>query len=590
MEVYLKRTHVSLTILLLILWFHFACSSSNYKQAVEFRETGRQEQGIAFFRERLKNESNALALFDVHRLILQYHNDLDRLEEGVALYSGFRDFALTNYIHGLRAQHYGLHTQAVSNFRAALTKRPKEYAIWYDLAVSYMRLGPRFYREARGALAQVYKRKKDFAPALHDMALMYGYGWGGPETGMAWMSEAVRSYYPVERTAIVDAKITLALFAEKSGDYRRARDVYRTLGDDSFEKVIRTGDPGEAFFRTGDRSRALDIWQRALDTLGYQSPRGRHFFKKLYGARQGIVDFTGVKYHYSTVESLQEITPRFVFASESEPYYETNQRFTRVSFDRLQSDGLSDLRMGNETWIVQYRGVMTRPMPVRRLLHNRGIARSLQTRDGLSVLVSLQKSRFPVRLPHRHYAGRMQSVDFWREGNPIVGIYRGEEQVARIQLPFVHFHDLVLQDVNGDGLEDIVACGFDAAGNLVLTVHLRTASGWHLFTQQTCDLTNPNNGFVLLDLDGRPGLEMVRFSTATSWADVFQHTANGFVINHHIFPKFAEDFAWRYSFLDQAQINQRMNSPRPSPEEKAALPLLLPQRQVAEGILRSLPR
>ena len=582
----LKRFHIAVTIFPLII--AFACSSSQYKQAVEFRETGRQEQGIAYFRDKMKNESGALALFEVHRLILQYYDTLDRLNEGLALYSGFKDFALTNYINGLRCQYFGLHTQAVSNFRAALSKRPKEYAIWYDLAVSYMRMGPRYYRDARGALAQTQKLNNAFAPALHDMALMYGYGWGGPAAGLAWMSEAARCYFPVEKDTILEAKITMALFAEQCEDYKRARDVYKTLGDDSFEKVIRTGDPGEAYFRTGDRSRALDTWQKALDTLGYQNPRGRHFFKKLYGSRQGMADFTGVKYSYSTIESLQEEFPRFIYASESEPHFDTNQQFTSVSFERLQLDALSDHRIGYETWIVEYRGVSTHPMPVRRLLQNRGIARSLTTKDGLTILVSLQKTKFPVMLPDRNNPGMHRYVDFWREGNPIVAVYKGEEQRARIQLPFLHFHDLVLLDVDGDGREDIVSCGLDAAGNLQLDIRLRTPDGWRLFAQQTCDLANLNNGFVLLDLDGAPGLELISFSTAISWADVWQRTANGFVRNHQIFPKFAEDFVWRYSFLDQAAINQRMYSNKPSPEEKAALPLLLQYRSVAEGIVRSL--
>jgi tetratricopeptide (TPR) repeat protein len=569
---------------LLIVSFQLACASSQYKQAVEFREAGKQEEGIAYFRQKLNTESGALDLFDAHRLILQYHDDLDRLDEGFALYDGFTDFALTNYIQGLRNQYDSLHTQAVENFKAALEVRPKEYAIWYDLAVSYMRMGPKYYREARGALARVYNLNSGFAPAQHDMALMYGFGRGAPAAGMSWMLEAVNKYYPAEKATLADAKITLALFAAQCGEFTKARDAYRSLGDEYFEKAVRAGDPGEAYFRTGDKVRALSAWQKALDVLGYQSSRGRHFFKQLYGSRQGRVDFTGIKFQYATIESLQSPVPRYVYAAESEPVYDTNHK---VSFERLQNDGLDDLKMGYETWTVEYLGISTAPRNVRRPIQNRGIKKSLATKDGLHVFASVQKSRLPVPVPDKDEPGRMKNAEFWREGNTIIAIYEGEEQRARYQLPFAHFHDFVLQDVDGDGKEDIVACGFDVAGNLQIDVRVRAEDSWRLLTQQTCDLQNPHNGFVLLDLDGEPGLELVSFTTLIGWADVYQRTPGGFVKNNALFTKFAEDFAWRYSFLDQAQINQRLASPRISAEEKAALPLLLQYRYTAEGIARS---
>jgi len=581
----LKRVYIFGITALCVLGF--ACSSSQYRQAVAFREAGKHEEGIAYFREKMKTESGALALFDVHRLILQYHDTLNRLDEGIALYKGFQDFALTHYIKGLQCQYEGMHAQAVSNFKLTLEKRPNEYAVWYDLAVSCMRLGPRFYREARGALARACKLKSDFAPALHDMGLMLGYGWGTPATGMAWMRDAVGAYFPVEKESILDAKITLARFAEQSGEYKRALEVYRSMDEASFAKAIRAGDPGEAYFRTGDKARALSAWQKALDILGYQSPRGRHFFKQLYGSRQGAVDFTGVKYKYCTVESLDEQTPRYIFAAEVEPYYDTNQG---IPFAIIKRDGLDDTQYGYETWNVEYLGVTTHPVPVRRLIQNRGVAKSLQTRDGLRVFVSLQKTKFPVMLPDGNHHGKQKSVNFWRETNPIAAIYSGETQLARISLPFAHFHDLVMQDVDGDGREDIVSCGFDAAGNLMLDIRLRAADGWRLFAQQTCDLANPENGFMLLDLDGAPGLELVAFSSPISWADVYQRGAAGFAKNHQIFPNFARDFAWRYSFLDQQEINKRMYSGWRSPEEKAALPLLLQYRYTAESILGSLPQ
>jgi len=299
------------------------------------------------------------------------------------------------------------------------------------------------------------------------------------------------------------------------------------------------------------------------------------------------VDFTGIKYRYCTVESLDERTPRFVFAAEAEPYYDTNQS---IPFAVMKRDGLDDTQYGYETWNVEYLGFTTHPVPVRRLIQNRGIAKSLQTRDGLRVFVSLQKTKFPVTLPGSGAShGAQKSVNFWREGNPIAAVYSGETQLARIQLPFTHFHDLVLQDVNGDGLEDIVSCGFDAAGNLMLDIRLRSSDGdWRLFAQQTCDLAHPENGFMLLDLDGAPGLELVAFTSPISWADVYQRGANGFVKNHRIFPNFVRDFAWRYSFLDQQEINKRVYSEWRSPEEKAALPLLLQYRFTAESIVQSI--
>ncbi len=559
-----------------------ACGSSQYARAVEYRETGRYEEGIAFFRDRLRDESDALSMFDTHRVILQYHEALDRLDDGFALYARFRDPALTNYIAGLRYQYDGMHVYATNAFRRALKTRPDEYAIWYDMAVSLTRMGK--YKEARRILGRVCMLEGSFAPAMYDMGVLYGYGRNEPHVGMSWLLEAIDSYLPVEKNAILDARITMGLFSEMSGEWARARDAYEACGPENFARVIRTGDPGEAWARTGNMQRARELWKKALDILGYQRSRGRHFFKKYYGSRQGLVDYSEVKFRYSTIESRNDDQPRYVFASEQEPIFLTNT--WRAMHDTFQKDGLSDLHFGWDTWYVEYVGVLSRPQPVQTWMQSRGVVSSTNTRDGLSVYLSLQKSSFAVMVPDRVNTGTMKNETFWREGNPRIGLYKGGALVTTLAPVMAHFHRLDIIDVDGDGLDDIVSCGFDALGQLVLDIRIRPNGVWTALPPQTCTLEHPGNGFVLLDLDNRPGLELVAFSGPVSWADVYVRSQRGYDKSNRAFPEFARDFVQRYSFLDQQKIHERLYSEKRTAEEKALLADIQRYRGLAEGVLR----
>lgn len=558
------------------------CGSSYYAKAVEYRETGRLDEGIAWVREKLRDESGALDMFDAHRVVLQFFEALDRLDEGFALYARFRDPALTNYIAGLKFQHEGMHVSATNAFNRALKIRPDEYAIWYDLAVSLTRMGK--YKEARQILGRVYRLNDSFAPAIYDMAVLYGYGRNEPAAGMSWLVEALDTYYPFEKNAILDARITLGLFSELSGEWARARDTYEACGPENFARVIRTGDPGEAWARTGNIAHARELWQKALDILGYQNARGRHFFKKFHGSRQGLVDFSEIKFKYATIESRHEDLPRFVFASEQEPVFLTNTWGPMHAV--FQKDGMSDLHFGWDTWYVEYVGILSRPQPVQAWIQTRGVVSMTNTRDGLRAYVSLQKSSFDVQVPDRENPGSYKTETFWREGNPKIGLYQGTRLVANFSPVMMHFHSLVVADVDGDGLDDLVSCGFDGAGQLVLDIRVRSGGNWKALAPMTCGLENPANGFVLLDLDNKPGMELVTFSGLISWADVHVLGQHGYQKNNLVFPEFARDFSRRYSFLDQQKINERLYSDKRTAEEKAFVTAIGQYRSIADGIVR----
>lgn len=568
---------IALSCLLAVL----SCGSSYYKNAVEYRDTERPADGIAFFRDKLDSESAALDLFDVHRLILQYYDAIDKLDDGFALYARFRDKALTNYIAGLRYQYEGLNARAVDCFKKTAELLPDEYALWYDMSVSYSRLGK--LREARGALARSLSINDGFAPALHDMGVLYGYGRNEPHAGASWLVEAIDNYLPVEKNSILDAQITLAVFAAAAGDYERARDVYARVINQNFERTVRMGDPGEAFAKTGDTARAVEIWKKSLDLFGQNSTRGRHFFKKLQSAAHGIVDMTGIKYKYATIESRNDAVARHVYASEGEPIFTNPER--KPLFDSFQKNGLTDLKFDYEVWMVEYVGVLSQPKYVQRWVQTRGVVDTLKTKDGLDVHVSIAKSSMSIQVPDPANEGYTKGATFWNEGNPVIAVYRDTNQIARVQLPYAHFHQASLIDVDGDGREDLVTCGFDAYGQLQLDVHLWNGRELKPFAHQVCDLAHPDNGFVLVDLDGRPGLELVVFRTAISWAEVHARTAGGFVRNDAVYPGFARDFARRYSFLDQQQVNARLYSDKISDAEKAVLPLLLQYRAEADAIV-----
>lgn len=562
--------------------FLLGCGSSQYAKAVEFRETGRYEEGIRFFQDKLRDESAALSLFDAHRVILQYYEALDRLKDGFALYARFTDPALTNYIAGLKYQYDGMHVYATNAFWRALKTRPDEYAIWYDMAVSLIRMGK--YRDARKILGRVVKLEDSFAPALYDLGVLYGFGRNEPHLGMSWLLEAVDSYLPVEKNALLDARITLGLFCELSGEWARARTVYEACGPENFPRVIKRGDPGEAWAKTGNLERARELWKKALDLLGYQTGRGRHFFKKYYGSRQGLVDYSGVKFRYSTIESRNDAQPRYIFASEEEPIFATNSWHSL--HDRFQKDGLSDLHFGWDTWMVEYVGTLSRPQPVRAWIQTRGVVSSTNTRDGFSVYLSLQKSSFTVLVPDRVNLETMKRETFWREGNPKIALYKNGALVTMFTPNMAHFHHLDIIDVDGDGLDDIVSSGFDTFGQLVLDIRIRPNGLWRALPPQSCALEHPGNGFVLLDLDNKPGLELVSFSGEFSWADVYLLSPAGYLKNNRVFPEFARDFVQRYSFLDQQKINERLYSDKRTAYEKTFLSALQWRLGVAQGILR----
>lgn len=127
--------------------------------------------------------------------------------------------------------------------------------------------------------------------------------------------------------------------------------------------------------------------------------------------------------------------------------------------------------------------------------------------------------------------------------------------------------DAKLVDYDGDGRMDLAVAGINAAQELEIVLYRLNSTGdrWEDSGRYKTDLQDNRNGFVLLQLDATPALEMIKFSDPVSWADVYSLKNGKFVLNNKLYPGFARDYASRFGFFTDDYLQRVLSGDGISP-------------------------
>jgi len=535
------------------------CGGSLQKKATAYACLRSYQEGIVFFKQTFGSDtSEALDHFYIHREILRFYHKSGKLQEGLESYRKFKDEALQHYIKGVYYSILNIHDKALVSFQKAAQLRGKEFIIHYDLALTHRKL--KKYGSARRALARCLQLNDHFGPAYYEMGMLYGYARHQHSIGQAFLKKAVERYGDFGEESRLGVKISLGRMLLKLRNHGEAVSIFEDVADRNFRMLSMSIDLGSLYLQQGDRDKALLFWKGALSLFGHNTIRGRYYFSRLnmYRNNRGGADLSGVAYYY--VVQGADLKEKTVFADD-EPFFFDNSPVKGLSYKKLLRSGLCDGKKGREIWIVEYAGSRSKAQMVRRWMQKRGIVSTAKFKDGRVLLVSVKKQR--TKLPHSKKIKsdvEKESVPvYWYRTDARLGVYSpGKQTLQVLRFGCLHFHRAFLVDVDGNGTTDIIASGFDARGDLKATVYLSLGQRWRKFTTQTASLRSRNNGLVFVDLDGKPGLEMVRYSDIISWADVYRRTGRGFRKDNSLYSGFASDFYSDYLFFTPGYTKQQL--------------------------------
>ena len=539
------------------------CGGSLQKTAAGFSEKNAYQDGIDFFKNKFRgSDARAIRHFYIHRHVLYFYQKLGRLHDGLVYYMQFKDKALRAYIRGVYHEILSMNDKALKYLEEAVSLRPKEFIIHYDLALVQRAL--KKYGSARRSLARCLKLNGGYGPAYYEMGMHYAYEQRLSGIGRSFLKKAVDKYSDFGREALLDVRISLGQVLLRENKTDDALSIFEDIAEADFSKLIRSVDLGSLYVQVGKIEKARNFWVKALSLLGHDSIRGRYYFFKLHALRQGGVDLSGVGYGYVT--TLNSGEESFVFADE-EDFFFNNTPASPLTYKKLLDSGLSDGKLAWDVWIVEYAGIMTKAQPVHRFVQKRGVVSTLSFKDKRQLLVSVEKKKIEIGKTAEEGS---RGTSFWLRSNAVLGVF-SPTGGSIVKLPFScnHFHRAFLQDVDGDGREDIVVSGFDPDGKLLVSVYLDTGRGrWKAMRPLSVALSSRDNGFVLADLDNKPGLELVRYSDVISWADIYRQKGTTFVKDATLYSGFAADFQRRYPFFVKGYTASLQGKTSPTREDR----------------------
>lgn len=528
---------------LLLAFLLAGCGGSLQKTATDHAARGAWDEGIEFFRKKFNGRQNlAIKHFYIHRHVLQFYHKQGKLQDGLAFYQKFKDKALVAYITGVYYYFQMMYDKALVSLEEAAALRPGEFIIHYDLAL--VQRGLRQFGAARRSLARCLKLNSSYGPAYYEMGMHYAFHPTEASIGSAFFKQAL-SHYGDFGTDALDVKISLGMVHVHENRIGDAVSVWEDVAAADFMKLVRSVDLGDLYWKQDKKDKARDFWKRAVGALGHNSLRGRYFFYRLHTAGQTGADFSGLAYSYVTTSAGNDDT--IVLADEEEFFFNNNPE-KPLTHDKLLADGLSDGRMGTEYWKCEYAGIMTRPEPVYRFLQSRGLVETIPFSDGRKLLVSVSKQKLEIRT--KTDKDNIEYQNYWRRADAQFGVYSpASGRMQKLSFPCSHFHKAALVDVDGDGRQDVLAAGFDNDGRMIVSLWTDRNGNWQQYPLLQSGLRSRNNGFVFVDLDGKPGLELVSYSAAISWADVYRIRRNDYVKDNALYTGFAADFYREYSFF-----------------------------------------
>lgn len=531
-----------------------ACGLGRYERFRGYLEEKEYRQGINYFNNVIRrNQGQALIHFDIHRYVLRCYRGMGQLHRGYKYYTKFKDPALRLYIRGLYDAFIGIHESAISFFKRAAKYRPGEYIIYYDMGLSYMKL--RKFHSAGLAFIKCIQRNGGFAHAYYDLGLVYSYQ-KKYQISRSYIERALKKFVHVEKSAMNDAYISLGKIYEILGDKEAAITAYESAARKDFRKLIWAVDLGMLYYETKRFGDAQRFWRRALGELGYNNPRGRYYFKRVYGSEGKVLDLSGIPYYYITTFSIGG-KDRVVFANEEE-YFFRNPKDSGL-YSSFKSHNLIDHRQGYERWRVEHLGFASRLINVRRWLQSRGVIGALKFKNGERIYVSVKKDEKEYTEDDALVIGEEPPKrKYWTKSDCKLGYYRGRRHLQTMRFPCKHLYRVALFDVDQDGKEDIVAAGFDNNDRFKVTIYKQRGNRFSTFDTIVTDMKNNSNGLMFIDVSTSKGIEVVRFSTAIAWADVYQYSDNGYSVNNRIFKNFAEEFVRKY-YCFQPGYSSRMS-------------------------------
>jgi len=547
------KIRFKMMVLFLLFMFLVACQKSNYKKASLQYEKKEYSTIINSYKKIVEKDKSNLNNFPLHRFIIMSYKQLGRLQQGLDYYKTFKNKAVRTYIKGLNLKFIGKYKESINILRIASDMVPTVSVIHYDIGLDYLRLEK--HNRAAYSIAHAVKLDPKFADGYYDLGLINFFNRNKLKIGKAFMEYAVSQYSSNSKIKKFDAQVALGKAYEIMKNVKKAISIYENLIDVDFDRSIRAFDIGKLYLKQGKKEKAFAYWEKALQKLGHYSLRGRYFFKQIFAAKEVLVDLTGVPYNFDKYGG------KMVYGNEEEIFFYNPSNRSSL-YKELRKNRLSDRRYGYEYWIVEFLGYSSRRVPIRKWVQRRGVIETKKFKDGSVLRVSVRRRSRRIYDKSRRERSVIDSKSrvFWFKENCLLGYFKGDKCSQVMRFNITHLLKTVIVDVDGDGQEDIVAIGIDKAGKLQLRVYKSEKGKWIEFVNMETDLSNHNNGFLLTNLDGKKGLEIVKCSGLISYCSVFVQNKGKFVSNDSVYKSFARDFYSKYQFVTQGFLKKEKAS------------------------------
>lgn len=583
--------------------------STVYKKAAVYNDTKNYSQGIVHFQTVIGHDFNkALAMLDAHHFILEFYDRMGRLHEGINFYRKLsypglkqdRKLAVINttntkyerkpsnlyfmykgfqeYIGGIAAFLQKDYPSALNKLKSAnevLDNKLKGYIVNYYLGLTYIKLGDKAVRDnqhrwakryffyAKAALTRVVKKNEDFHMGFYYLGLLHAYKYNNIKVGKALLKKSLSKFPVFEKEAKIDLIISLGRLSLLNKNLNKAMSYYNKALTSNFDKVARSVDMGSLYVKQGDNEKAKSYWSRAINRLGHNSPRGRYYLKKLCSMKGDYVDFSGVAFSFPGIN--WDGKEHFIIGDENKLAFK-NPKDKKLYYSLLRGR-LIDRRYGYEAWIIEKDKFRSERKVIRRWMQNRGILKKLKFDENHMIYVSVYQQKYRVKKPglflDRYKTNKRlktPSYVYWRLKDPRFGIYKNGKRIQVLNFKSLQFIDAQLVDIDGDKTKELVAAGVVGRNRMELIVYKynKASQKWSESTRLSTDLEDNRNGFLLLQLDATPALELIRFSDLVSWADVFTLKNGKYIINNKVYPHFIKDFVKRYSFFTDSYVQREI--------------------------------
>ncbi len=547
------KVKIKMVVLILLFVFLVGCQKSTYKKASLQYEKKEYSTIIDSYRKVVEKDKANPENFPLHRFIIMSYQKLGRLQQGLDYYKNFKNRAVRTYIQGLNLMFIGKYKDSIKTLRLVSEMVPTVSVIYYDIGLNYLRLEK--YNRAAYSIAHAVKLDSSFADGYYDLGLINFFNRGKLKIGKAFMEYAVSQYSSDSKMKKFNAQVALGKAYEVMKNESKAISIYENLIDADFERSIKAFDIGKLYLKKGKKEKAFAYWNKALQVLGLYSLRGRYFFKQIYKAKDNLVDLTGVPY------SFDKYGGQMVYGDDEEIFFYNPSNRTPL-YKEQRKNQLSDRHYGYEYWIVEFLGYSSRRVPIRKWVQHRGVIEMKKFKDESTLQVSVRRrdKRIYEKSRRERLVVDSKSRVFWFKENCRLGYFKGDKCLQVIKFKIKHLLKTVIVDVDGDSVEDVVAVGMDKAGKLQLRVYHLRGGKWVEFVKMETDLSNNNNGFIITNLDGKKGLEIIKCSGLVSYCSVFVLKKNKFELKNSVYKVFAKDYFSKYQFFTTDFLRKEKNS------------------------------